>query len=45
VIAKQLTRSLVAPGPQTVSALTDREREVLVLVAQGLSNRRSRIRW
>jgi DNA-binding NarL/FixJ family response regulator len=37
-IAKQLTRSLVAPKPQTVDALTEREREVLALVAKGLSN-------
>jgi DNA-binding NarL/FixJ family response regulator len=39
VIAKQLTRSLVVPTPPTVTALTDREREVLALVAQGLSDR------
>jgi DNA-binding NarL/FixJ family response regulator len=37
-IAKQLTRLLVAPKPKTVNALTDREREILVLVARGRSN-------
>jgi DNA-binding NarL/FixJ family response regulator len=33
-----LTRSLIAPH-RGVTALTNRERDVLVLVAQGLSNR------
>jgi DNA-binding NarL/FixJ family response regulator len=37
-VARVLTRSLVAPR-QGVAALTTREREVLVLVAEGRSNR------
>jgi DNA-binding NarL/FixJ family response regulator len=36
-VARKLTRSLVAPG-RTATALTRREREILVLVAQGKSN-------
>ena len=38
VAARKLTRSLVAPA-RTTMALTPREREILVLVAQGRSNR------
>jgi len=38
VVARKLTRSLVALQ-QTATALTRREREILVLVAQGGSNR------
>jgi DNA-binding NarL/FixJ family response regulator len=38
VVARVLTRSLVAPR-RGVAALTARERDVLVLVAQGRSNR------
>lgn len=38
VVAKQLTRTLVAPQ-RTATALTPREREIVVLVAQGKSNR------
>jgi DNA-binding NarL/FixJ family response regulator len=37
VVARKLTRSLVAPA-RTATALTPREREILVLVAQGKSN-------
>lgn len=37
-VARTLTRSLVAPE-QTATSLTPREREILVLVAQGKSNR------
>jgi DNA-binding NarL/FixJ family response regulator len=37
-VARMLTRSLVAPKP-TAAALTRREREILLLVAQGKSNR------
>ncbi len=37
VVARTLTRSLVAPA-RTATALTPREREILVLVAQGKSN-------
>jgi DNA-binding NarL/FixJ family response regulator len=38
VVARKLTRSLVAPH-RTATALTPREREILVLVAEGKSNR------
>jgi DNA-binding NarL/FixJ family response regulator len=37
-VARQLTREMVAP-PTGVSALTERERAVLILVARGKSNR------
>lgn len=37
-VARTLTRSLIAPQ-RTATALTPREREILVLVAQGKSNR------
>jgi DNA-binding NarL/FixJ family response regulator len=37
-VARKLTQSLVAPA-RTATALTPREREILVLVAQGKSNR------
>ncbi|SDY47142.1 DNA-binding response regulator, NarL/FixJ family, contains REC and HTH domains [Amycolatopsis xylanica] len=37
-VARKLTRSLVAPQ-RTATVLTPREREILVLVAQGKSNR------
>ncbi|MGP3948866.1 response regulator [Streptomyces sp. 7N604] len=38
VVARQLTRSLITPQ-RTATTLTPREREILVLVAQGRSNR------
>ena len=38
VAARQLTRSMITPQ-RTATALTPREREILVLVAQGRSNR------
>jgi DNA-binding NarL/FixJ family response regulator len=38
VVARKLTRSLIGPQ-QSASALTPREREILVLLAQGKSNR------
>lgn len=37
-VARQLTQEIVAP-PQGIGALTSRERDVLILVAQGRSNR------
>ena len=39
VVAQQLTRSLRTPRPQALTTLTEREREVLGLLAQGLSNK------
>jgi DNA-binding NarL/FixJ family response regulator len=38
VVARQLTREIAAPQ-QTAATLTAREREILVLIAQGKSNR------
>ena len=38
-VAKRLTESLRAPQPLSAEALTQREREVVQLVAEGLSNR------
>jgi DNA-binding NarL/FixJ family response regulator len=39
VVAQQLTRSLRTPRSQALTTLTAREREVLALLAQGLSNK------
>ena len=38
-VASQVARSLRGPQPQSLEALTEREREVLVLVARGMSNK------
>lgn len=38
-VARRLTESLRAPGPPPAEALTERERDVLKLVAQGMSNK------
>jgi DNA-binding NarL/FixJ family response regulator len=39
VVAQQLTRSLRTPRPQALTTLTERELEVLTLLAQGLPNK------
>ena len=38
-VARQLARALTAPAKTTVDMLTDREREVLAVLAQGMSNK------